>query len=54
MTDSAQTAHEQICRKLYDLYADYVLKNPFYTLEMPIRVELFDIYVAKMVEVIQG
>eukprot|EP00884_Botryococcus_braunii_P012812 jgi/Botrbrau1/21531/Bobra.174_2s0034.1 len=27
---------------VYDLYADYVLKNPFYEVEMPIRVELFD------------
>lgn len=28
--------------KLYELYADYVLKNPFYEVEMPIRCELFD------------
>lgn len=27
---------------VYDLYADYVLKNPFYEVDMPIRVELFD------------
>lgn len=27
---------------MYDLYADYVLKNPFYEVEMPIRCELFD------------
>ncbi|KAK9831411.1 hypothetical protein WJX81_002615 [Elliptochloris bilobata] len=27
---------------VYDLYADYVLKNPFYEVEMPIRCELFD------------
>ncbi len=23
--------------KVYELYADYALKNPFYSLEMPIR-----------------
>ena len=29
-------------RRVYELYADYVLKNPFYELEMPIRTRLFD------------
>ena len=24
-------------RKVYELYADFALKNPFYSLEMPIR-----------------
>ncbi|DBA93280.1 hypothetical protein WJX79_007159 [Trebouxia sp. C0005] len=28
---------------LYDLYTDYVLKNPFYEVEMPVRCELFDV-----------
>ena len=27
---------------VYPLYADYVLKNPFYEVEMPIRCDLFD------------
>ncbi len=30
-----------LCR-VYELYTDYVLKNPFYEMEMPIRCELFD------------
>ena len=30
-----------LCR-IYDLYCDFVLKNPFYEVEMPIRCELFD------------
>ena len=29
-------------RRVYELYTDYVLKNPFYEMEMPIRCELFD------------
>jgi hypothetical protein len=29
-------------RKVYELYADFVLKNPFYELDMPIRLRLFD------------
>lgn len=28
--------------KLYELYADFVLKNPFYEVEMPIRCDLFE------------
>ena len=27
---------------IYELYSDYVLKNPFYELEMPVRCELFE------------
>jgi hypothetical protein len=27
-------------RKTYELYADYVLKNPFYEIDMPIRVKV--------------
>lgn len=28
---------------VYSLYNDYVLKNPFYEVEMPVRCELFDL-----------
>jgi hypothetical protein len=28
--------------RIYNLYCDFVLKNPFYEVEMPIRCELFD------------
>jgi len=31
-----------IIRKVYELYADYVMKNPFYQVEMPIRCEAWD------------
>jgi hypothetical protein len=49
MTDKDQNQnHEKCCLKLYEIYADFAMKNPFYqpgsfvlTLEMPIRVELF-------------
>lgn len=36
--------------KLYELYSDYVLKNPFYEVEMPIRCELFDQYTEAAVQ----
>ena len=37
-------------KKIYDVYGDYVMKNPFYTPEMPIRAELFDLNLAKLVK----
>ncbi|KAI1459387.1 Sybindin-like protein [Annulohypoxylon moriforme] len=41
-TDTMQTNVDLAIRKIYDLYSDYVMKNPFYQLEMPIRCETFD------------
>ncbi|KAK6071068.1 sybindin-like family protein [Seiridium cupressi] len=42
-TDTLQTGvTEGTVRKVYELYADYVMKNPFYQLEMPVRCEMFD------------
>ena len=32
---------EKFAASIYELYADYVLKNPFYELDQPIHVELF-------------
>jgi len=37
-------------RHLYELYADYVLKNPFYELDMPIRCELWETMLQRAVE----
>lgn len=41
-TEPTQPNVEAILRRVYELYADYVMKNPFYQLEMPIRAENFD------------
>ncbi|GAW26720.1 putative sybindin-like family protein [Rosellinia necatrix] len=41
-TDTLQTNVDVTMRKIYDLYADFVTKNPFYQLEMPIRCDTFD------------
>lgn len=41
-TDTTQTNVDVTIRKIYDLYADYVMKNPFYSLEMPIRCDMFE------------
>ncbi|KAI0966942.1 Sybindin-like protein [Xylaria arbuscula] len=41
-TDTLQANVDVAMRKVYDLYADYVTKNPFYQLDMPIRCDTFD------------
>ncbi|KAG6599171.1 Trafficking protein particle complex subunit 4, partial [Cucurbita argyrosperma subsp. sororia] len=41
---------EGLLKYIYELYTDYVLKNPFYEMEMPIRCELFDINLVQAVQ----
>jgi len=48
-TDPPATNIDVIMRKVYELYADYVMKNPFYQLEMPVRCEAFDRHLATWV-----
>lgn len=43
VADSTTPNLDQFLRKLYELYADFATKNPFYSMEMPIRCELFDV-----------
>lgn len=33
---------DAIINKVYQLYADFVMKNPFYQMDMPVRCDLFD------------
>ena len=42
LTDPHSLGAQALLQAAYELYTDYVLKNPFYELEMPIRCELFD------------
>ncbi|XP_075765805.1 trafficking protein particle complex subunit 4 isoform X1 [Pelodiscus sinensis] len=42
LADPRQAGIESLLRKIYEIYSDFALKNPFYSLEMPIRCELFD------------
>lgn len=41
-TEPQQPNVDKIVGKVYELYGDFVMKNPFYQLEMPIRCEAFD------------
>ena len=41
-TDTAQANVDVTIRRVYEMYSDYVMKNPFYQLEMPVRCDMFD------------
>lgn len=41
-TEPQQQGVEAVMGKCYEVFNDYVLKNPFYSLEMPVRCEGFD------------
>lgn len=41
-TEPAQQNAAQVLEKVYELFSDYVMKNPFYNLEMPVRSEKFE------------
>ena len=40
---------EMMFKKIYDIYSDYVSKNPFYELDMPLRIEAFENEVSKLI-----
>lgn len=50
VAEPIQTGLEILLKKVYELYADYALKNPFYSLEQPLRCELFDINLQTLLE----
>jgi hypothetical protein len=53
-TEPQQPNVETILRKVYELYSDYVMKNPFYQTEMPIRCEAFDRGLGKYLRVLNS
>lgn len=50
ITDIRRTNEDSLVKKLYEIYSDFALKNPFYSLDMPIRCELFDTNLQQTVE----
>ncbi|KAL9936531.1 hypothetical protein V8E36_004599 [Tilletia maclaganii] len=50
VTPPTQQNAGAILQKVYETYADVVMKSPFYTAEMPIRVEAFDRSVAALLQ----
>ncbi|KAJ2311864.1 hypothetical protein H4S02_004969 [Coemansia sp. RSA 2611] len=49
-TDLLQVSLADVLTSVYRLYCDYALKNPFYNLEMPIRSDMFDALLLKLVQ----
>ncbi|BCS30071.1 uncharacterized protein APUU_80374S [Aspergillus puulaauensis] len=41
-TDPLMENVDVVMKGVYEIYADYVMKNPFYQIEMPVRCERFD------------
>ncbi|QIW98220.1 hypothetical protein AMS68_003738 [Peltaster fructicola] len=41
-TSPEQPNADTVVRRCYEIYSDQVMKNPFYSMEMPIRVEKFE------------
>jgi hypothetical protein len=41
---------DRMLRAVYELHSDYVLKNPFYENDMPIKCELFDLNLGKIIK----
>ncbi|XP_076238706.1 trafficking protein particle complex subunit 4-like protein Trs23 [Calliopsis andreniformis] len=53
VAEPTQSGIEILLKRVYELYADYALKNPFYSLEMPIRCELFESNLQTLLENIE-
>lgn len=53
VADKNQSGVELLLKKIYELYADFALKNPFYSLEMPIRCELFETNLKSVLDVVE-
>jgi len=49
LTSLAEVSAEAVLHRVYDAYADAVMKNPFHTPEMPIRSEGFDTRIANLI-----
>lgn len=49
LVKQCQTANE-LFKLIYVAYSDYVMKNPFYSLDMPIKCSLFDLKVIELVK----
>lgn len=52
VTGDCASQLDNVPAKIYGIYSDYVMKNPFYTPEMPIRCEQFDLQISLMLQAI--
>ncbi|KAG0302799.1 hypothetical protein BGZ98_007215 [Dissophora globulifera] len=54
VADPQQPSIDHTMRKIYEVYSDYCVKNPFQNPEMPIRSEQFDVHLLKLVKSVGG
>ncbi|VDN07243.1 unnamed protein product [Thelazia callipaeda] len=47
---SLSSGVDGLLRRIYELYADFALKNPFYSIDMPIRCQRFDDAIESLIE----
>ena len=50
LTHTTHRPASQVLKEVYVLYSDFVLKNPFYELDMPIHCDKFDQKLLKLAE----
>lgn len=53
VAEPTQPGMDILTKRIYELYADFALKNPFYSLEMPIRCELFETNLISLLESVE-
>ncbi|KAG2067058.1 transport protein particle complex subunit [Suillus decipiens] len=49
LTSLAETTADSVLQRVYEAYADAVMKNPFHTPEMPVRSEGFDTRITSLI-----
>ncbi|KAF8929003.1 Sybindin-like family-domain-containing protein [Dissophora ornata] len=54
VADPQQPSIDHTMKKIYEVYSDYCVKNPFQNPEMPIRSEQFDVHLLKLVKAVGG
>ncbi|KAG0000311.1 hypothetical protein BGZ79_006076 [Entomortierella chlamydospora] len=54
VADPQQPSIDHTMKKIYEVYSDYCVKNPFQNPEMPIRSEQFDVHLLKLVKSVGG
>lgn len=54
VADPRQTTVDALLKKIYEVYSDFALKNPFYSMDMPIRYGIPFIYSQNLYLTISG
>lgn len=49
IVDAGQNNVDVLIRRIHEVFSDYALKNPFYRPEMPVRSDLFEFHLARLV-----